>query len=237
MLPLSDDNPRAGSPIVTVSIIALCVLVFLWEALTASEAEIVSFALIPARLFGGSAILHDGITAVPAWATILTSLFLHGGVLHLGSNMLFLWIFGDNIEDAMGRLRFVFFYLTCGVASCVAQVAADPGSTVPIVGASGAIAGVLGAYIMLYPQANVRTLVFLGPFITVVRIPALIVLGLWFVIQFAVALTSGGVSEGVAVWAHVGGFVAGVALVPLLKRSDVALFQPARFPPFSRETN
>jgi len=152
--------------------------------------------------------------------------------------MLFLWIFGDNVEDAMGSLRFLIFYLVSGVAAASAQVTAYPSATDPMIGASGLIAGVLGAYILLFPRANVRTLVFLGLFVTVVRIPAAIVLGIWFVIQFWSALTSGGAdAEGVAVWAHVGGFVAGLILVAFRKRSELALFQPARTRPFTREAS
>jgi membrane associated rhomboid family serine protease len=240
MIPLSDDNPRHGIPVVTLAIIGSCVLIFLWQVSVTDQtgdAAILSLGVIPARLFGEFR-LPSNVIALPAWLTLFTSLFLHGGWLHLGSNMLFLWVFGDNIEDAMGRFRFIAFYLACGAAAALAQVAADPSATQPMIGASGAIAGVLGAYILLYPHANVRVLVFLGFFVTVIRIPAAIVLGIWFLVQFWSALSPGSAeAEGIAVWAHVGGFVAGLALVALLKRSEVTLFQPARTRPFTREAS
>jgi membrane associated rhomboid family serine protease len=238
MLPLSDDNPRQSIPIVTLAIIAICVSVFLWQltlSTQAGNAAVLALGLIPARLSGGLQPPAD-VIALPAWLTIFTSLFLHGGWFHLGGNMLFLWIFGDNVEDAMGHLRFIVFYLACGVAAALAQVAAGPSATEPMIGASGAIAGVLGAYILLYPRANVRTLVFLGFFVTVVRIPAVLVLAIWFLIQLWSALSPGSADAGgVAVWAHVGGFVAGLLLVAFRKRSELALFQPARTLPFTRE--
>jgi membrane associated rhomboid family serine protease len=163
-------------------------------------------------------------------------LFLHGGLLHLGGNMLFLWIFGDNVEDSMGHLRFIGFYFACGAAAALAQAVADPSAIEPMIGASGAIAGVLGAYILLHPRATVRTLIFLGFFVTIVRIPAAVVLGIWFLIQFWSALGAGTAeAQGVAFWAHVGGFVAGLILVPFLKRSEINLFQPPRSRPFARE--
>ena len=226
MLPLYDDNPRQSFPVVTLTIIGMCVSVFLWQLSMPAESEraiVLSFGLIPARFSGEFCLPVNAIT-IPAWLTVFTSLFFHLGWFHLGSNMLFLWIFGDNVEDAMGHLRFVIFYFACGAAAALAQVAASPSGVEPMVGASGAIAGVLGAYILLYPRANVRTLVLLGVFVTVVRIPAAIVLGIWFAFQFWSALGPG--SEGIAVWAHVGGFVAGLILVPFLKRSEISLLQP-----------
>jgi membrane associated rhomboid family serine protease len=238
MIPLSDDNPRHGTPVVTLAIIGTCVLIFLWQVSVAGQtgdAAVLSLGVIPARLFGDFH-LPAGVIAIPAWLTVFTSLFLHGGWFHLGGNMLFLWIFGDNVEDAMGRLRFIVFYLACGAAAALAQMAAHPLATQPMIGASGAIAGVLGAYIMLYPRANVRTLVFLGFFVTVIRIPAAIVLAIWFVIQLWSALVPGSAgAEGIAVWAHVGGFVAGLTLLAFRKRSELTLFQPARTRPFTRE--
>jgi membrane associated rhomboid family serine protease len=238
MFPLSDDNPRQSIPVVTLAIIGICVSVFFWQLSVAGQtgdAAILSLGVIPGRLVGDFR-LPAGVIAIPAWLTVFTSLFLHAGWFHLGGNMLFLWIFGDNVEDAMGRVRFIVFYLLCGAAAALAQVAAHPSATEPMIGASGAIAGVLGAYILLYPRANVRTLVFLGFFVTVIRVPAAIVLGIWFLIQFWSALGPGSAeTEGVAVWAHVGGFVAGLILVAFRKRSELALFQPARTRPFTRE--
>ena len=237
MFPISDDNPRIGTPYVTWSVIGACVLVFFWQvSLGASggESAIYEFGMIPARLFGTAA-LDPELTAVPAWSTVFTSMFMHGGWLHLGFNMLFLWIFGDNVEDSMGHARYLIFYLVCGVAAALAQAFVSPGSTIPMVGASGAISGVLGAYLLLHPRATVRTVIFLGVFMTMMHLPALIVLGLWFLMQLVSAAFSNSGEAGVAFWAHVGGFVAGMALVPLFKKRDVELFQPPRYRAFQVE--
>jgi membrane associated rhomboid family serine protease len=229
MFPLSDDNPRQIVPFVTWTLIGACVLVFLWQVSLGSAGNVAAFAfgMIPARLFG-QAELPPEIVTVPAWATLFTSMFLHGGWLHLGGNMLFLWIFGDNVEDSMGHARYLVFYFVCGVAAAMAQAIVNPGSAIPMVGASGAISGVLGAYILLHPQATVRTLIFLGFFVTIVHVPALIVLGLWFVMQLFSAASAPADAPGVAFWAHVGGFVAGMVLVPFFKRRDVGLLQAPR---------
>jgi len=236
MFPLSDDNPRQLTPYVTGSLIAACVLVFLWQLSlgSAGEAAFYGYGMIPARLLG-DAELPAGIPSVAPNATVFTSMFLHGGLLHLGGNMLFLWIFGDNVEDSMGHLRYLVFYLVCGVVAALAQAWVEPNSTVPIVGASGAISGVLGAYILLHPQATVRTLVFFGFFVTIVHIPAMLVLGLWFAMQFLSAAITPTGEGGVAFWAHVGGFVAGMILVSLFKKRDVALWQPPRSNAFKME--
>jgi membrane associated rhomboid family serine protease len=237
MFPISDDNPRIGTPYVTWSVIGACVLVFFWQvSLGASGGEIAiyEFGMIPARLLGTAA-LDPELTAVPAWSTVFTSMFMHGGWLHLGFNMLFLWIFGDNVEDSMGHARYLIFYLVCGVAAALAQAFVSPGSTIPMVGASGAISGVLGAYLLLHPRATVRTVIFLGIFVTMMHLPALIVLGLWFLMQLVSAAFSNSGEAGVAFWAHVGGFVAGMALVPLFKKRDVELFQPPRYRAFQVE--
>jgi membrane associated rhomboid family serine protease len=190
--------------------------------------------MIPARLFG-DAELPAGISAVSPSATLFTSMFMHGGLLHLGGNMLFLWIFGDNVEDSMGHVRFLVFYLVCGVAAALAQAWIDPTSTIPVVGASGAISGVLGAYILLHPRATVRTLVILGFFVTVIHIPAMIVLGLWFAMQFFSAFATPVGDGGVAFWAHVGGFIAGVVLVSFFKKRGVGLWQQPRSRSFQLE--
>jgi len=237
MFPIADDNPRLETPIVTWSIIAVCVLVFFWQlslGTTGGEIAVYEYGMIPARLFG-AAQLQPELAAVPAWATVFTSMFMHGGWLHIGFNMLFLWIFGDNVEDSMGHGRYLAFYLVCGVAAALAQAVVTPGSTVPMVGASGAISGVLGAYLLLHPHATVRTIVFLGVFATMLHLPAMIVLGLWFLMQLASAAFSTSGAPGVAFWAHVGGFIAGMALVPLFKKSGVKLFQPSRYRPFQIE--
>lgn len=227
-IPLYDDNPTRRTPVITIAIVALCVLVFLWQSSLGGRGEAVavfSYGVIPARLFG-YAELPPSIARVPAWATVLTSMFMHGGFLHLAGNMLYLWIFGNNVEDSMGRGRFVVFYLLCGMAAALAQGLADPASEVPMIGASGAIGGVLGAYLVLHPRANVRVLFWFFIIFRLFNVPALIVLGVWFIGQIASGVmtpTSGG---GVAFWAHVGGFVTGAALIPIFRRRDVALFAP-----------
>lgn len=237
MFPIADDNPHLETPIVTWSIIAVCVLVFFWQlslGTTGGEIAVYEYGMIPARLFG-AAQLQPELAAVPAWSTVFTSMFMHGGWLHIGFNMLFLWIFGDNVEDSMGHGRYLAFYLVCGIAAALTQALVNSDSTVPMIGASGAISGVLGAYLLLHPHATVRTIVFLGFFVTMMHLPALVVLGLWFLLQlFNAALSSSG-APGVAFWAHIGGFIAGMALVPLFKKSGVKLFQPSRYRPFQIE--
>jgi membrane associated rhomboid family serine protease len=229
MFPIADDNPRIETPMVTWSIIAVCVLVFFWQlslGTNGGEIAIYEFGMIPARLFG-AAELDPELVVVPAWSTVFTSMFMHGGWMHLGFNMLFLWIFGDNVEDSMGHARYLIFYLACGTAAALAQAVVNPDSTVPMVGASGAISGVLGAYLLLHPHATIRTVIFLGLFVTMMHLPALIVLGLWFLMQLVSAALSNSGAPGVAFWAHVGGFVAGMALVPFFKKRGVPLLQPS----------
>lgn len=237
MLPISDDNPRENFPAVTLFLIIACALVFLWQAALderSGVAALYAYGFIPARFFG-EARLPAALEVLPAWLTPVSSMFLHGGLLHLGGNMLFLWVFGDNVEDSMGRARFFVFYIACGIAAALAQAAADTASTTPMVGASGAIAGVLGAYILLHPRATVRTLVFLGFFVTIIRVPAMIMLGLWFLLQFVSAASRPIGDSGVAFWAHVGGFLAGMVLVPVLRRRRIDLLQPPRSAAFERE--
>ncbi len=224
MFPISDDNPEPGQPLVTWAIIAVCVAVFLWEmSLPAGDADraINQFGAVPAALFGSSA---TGVT--PAWATVFTSMFMHASLGHVGGNMLYLWIFGDNVELAMGRIRFLVFYLVCGVAAALAQALQAPESTIPLIGASGAISGVLGSYLLIQPFGRVRVLIMPLPFfVRVVTVPSLVVLGFWFVIQFLSGLSSDGAKGGVAFWAHIGGFIAGMVLTPIFKRRDVPLFR------------
>ena len=156
MFPISDDNPRIRTPMVTWSIIGVCVLVFLWQVSLGEEqgqVAVFQFGMIPARLFG-EAQLRSEFAAMPAWSTVLTSMFMHGGWLHLGLNMLFLWIFGDNVEDSMGHVRYLVFYLACGIAAAMTQALMNPDSTIPTVGASGAISGVLGAYVSFAPPRH-----------------------------------------------------------------------------------
>jgi membrane associated rhomboid family serine protease len=225
-LPLFVDSPTRRPAFLTWLIIIACTVTFLWQAglsRSAQEAIVYSLGVVPAVLFG-EAELPRRLQLVPAWATIFTSLFLHGGWLHLIGNMLYLWIFGENIEDAMSRPRFLVFYLACGAAAALAQSLAAPESTVPMIGASGAIAGVLGAYVLIYPRANVTMLLVIVIFVRFVRLPAIFVLGFWFIMQIvsgALTSTDGG---GVAFWAHTAGFLTGMVLLPLFKDRDVPLF-------------
>jgi membrane associated rhomboid family serine protease len=214
MIPLRDDNPVRAVPVVTIGVILLCTAVFLWQlSLTPGQAQAVVYLLgfMPALVFGHATI--EGPEWVPPGATILTSLFLHGSFLHLAGNMLYLWIFGDNVEDRVGRGRFVVFYLLCGVIAALAQALPDTRSTVPMIGASGAVSGILGAYFVLYPRA--RVLVVLPLFIVfyTMRVPALVVLGLWFGAQLLSSLLAEPGAGSVAFAAHVGGFVAGALLI------------------------
>jgi membrane associated rhomboid family serine protease len=216
VLPLSDNNPRSTTPVVNVLLIAINIFMFFWELSLGPDLDraLFSVAFIPARFWASP---HVGADVV----RIFISMFLHGGWLHLGGNMLYLWIFGDNIEDRLGHFRYFLFYLLCGVAATLAHAIFNPGSRVPSIGASGAIAGVLGAYILLFPRARVTTLIPIFFFITIREIPAVIVLGLWFVLQLFVGVTSLSVADaasqgGVAYFAHIGGFVAGMILVTLM---------------------
>jgi membrane associated rhomboid family serine protease len=215
MIPISDDNPTRRTPIVTWSILILCVGVFLWELSfdeTQFEAMIRSLGFTPRDFFGRG----DG----GEWLTILTSMFLHGGLMHLGGNMLYLWIFGNNVEDAMGHARYLIFYLVCGAAAALGQAIAEPGTTIPMVGASGAISGVLGAYLVLYPRVRVYALVPIGFLLTSIALPAWAMLIYWVGLQVLSGLLSADAGTGVAFWAHVGGFLAGVILVKQFARRD-----------------
>jgi len=221
VIPIKDSNPTERFPIVTVLLIAVNVAVSLYQMTLGEgreEAFLKAFALVPARLLSGD-IGHAG--PVPAGMTVITSMFLHGGPLHLVGNMLYLWIFGNKVEDAMGRVRFIVFYLLCGIAAAMSHALPFPGSEVPMIGASGAVSGVLGAYLLLYPRARVMTLFILGFFVRMIEIPAMVVLGFWFVLQFLNALSTPGTGGGVAWFAHLGGFVAGIALIGLFKRHNV----------------
>jgi membrane associated rhomboid family serine protease len=228
MFPISDDNPVRRTPIVTYALVAACVLVFLWQWSLGPAGEQIIYALgvIPARLFG-YADLPAELQLAPPWATVFTSMFLHGGLLHLGGNMLYLWIFGNNVEDSLSRPRYLIFYLLCGGAAALAQGLYAPQSEVPMVGASGAIAGVLGSYLIMHPRANVRVAIVFFVFVRIINMPAALVLGVWFLLQIvsgaAVPMSEEG--GGVAFWAHVGGFVAGMVLTPIFKRRDVQLLE------------
>ena len=208
MIPLKDDNPTSDRPIITYFIIGLCVAIFLIQLGTQSYKTgqlFFSYGLIPSVLMGHKQLPMD-LYAVPAYVTIFSSMFMHGGFMHLIGNMLYMWIFADNIEDNLGATRFIIFYLLCGIGAAMTQVLMDTHSQVPMVGASGAIGGVLGAYLINHP--NARVLVLIPYFIlTIVKIRALYVLGFWFILQF---ISSGG---GVAYAAHIGGFVSGMILI------------------------
>jgi membrane associated rhomboid family serine protease len=215
VIPLRDSNPTRRTPIVTLAIIAACFVVFAYElGLQASsmaelEAFVTRWGVVPADLM---AAWERGDWLSAETASLVTSQFLHGGWLHLLGNMLYLWIFGNNIEDRFGRIVFILFYLAGGMVAALAQVAIDPSSTIPMVGASGAIAASLGAYLVLFPRARITTLVFLGFFYQLINVPAIIVLGFWFILQLIDGVASLGATNaegGVAFFAHIGGFVAG----------------------------
>lgn len=213
MIPLRDENPTRTTPVVVYAIIALNVIVFLYNGAlrTGMHNPLAGYELVPAQLF-----THRDIgapTLVAPWLTIFTSMFIHANLLHIGGNMLYLWIFGNNIEDTLGHFKFLLFYLVAGVGAAMAHVLMGPMSVMPVVGASGAIAGVLGAYLLLYPRARVLTLVIFF-FAQAIELPASVILGWWIVIQvFNTALSSSHVGGGVAYAAHVGGFLTGYLLI------------------------
>ena len=227
MIPIKDDNPQILVPFATYTIVALNIAAWvLLQGMGSAQAlagSVCQFGLIPGELLG---VVAEG-TRLPLgagsvcvlgdsgnWYTTFTSMFMHGGWMHIIGNMWFLWIFGDNVEDAMGPVRFFVFYLLCGLAAAAFQVAADPGSQIPMVGASGAIGGVMGAYILLYPRVHVHMLFILVFYVTTIAVPAFLMLGYWFVVQVLSGVaTYGQDGGGVAFWAHVGGFVAGVVLI------------------------
>ena len=237
MFPYKDDNPTVLTPVVTVVIIVVTSAIWLFFQAGGAEPRLTQsvcdLGAIPARLFGhtvgpintprGPVAICTG-AAGGAWYTLVSSVFLHGGWFHLIGNMLFLWVFGDNVEDAMGHGRFVGFYLVCGVLAALAQVMTDQTSPLPLVGASGAISGIMGAYLVLYPTARVHTLIFLGFFVTRMTLPAYFMLLLWAALQFAgslPALAGASSSGGVAFTAHLGGFVAGAVLIKLFSKPDL----------------
>jgi membrane associated rhomboid family serine protease len=220
MIPISDDNPARLTPYVTWTLFAACVLIFFWQ-LTFSEAAeerlVASLGFTPANLFETPFELR--LYGFPwAWLTLISSMFLHGGFLHLGGNMLYLWIFANNVEDAMGHARFIVFYFACGIAAALAQGLADPHSTIPMVGASGAISGVLGSYVMIFPRARINVIIPLGIIFYPLKISAIYVVGFWFLLQLMNGLGTETGAGGTAWWAHLGGFFVGAALTPLLSQ-------------------
>lgn len=226
-LPLYDDNPTERPPVATWFLIGLCIGGFLWELGHDRREIFLSFGMIPAVLFG-TAHLAPVLQVLPPWATLVTSMFLHAGWFHLIGNMVFLWIFGNNVEDALGRCRYLLLYLGSGIAAALTQALSSPASHLPMVGASGAIAGVLGAYLLLYPWANVHVFLWIVIFFRIVTVPAWTLLGLWFAMQLASGLLRDPGKPGVAFWAHMGGFAGGLVLVALLRPPGVALLQPPR---------
>jgi membrane associated rhomboid family serine protease len=228
VIPLADDNPTRLTPVVTVGIIVVCVVEYLAQASLPREQTmelIYRHGAIPAVLTGQKELAPHLRSPWPAEATLISSMFLHGGFMHLAGNMLYLWIFGNNVEDALGHGRFVVFYGASGLVAVGAHIYSAPDSTLPMVGASGAISGVLGAYLLLYPRAQVTVLVPIGIILQLVRLPAVVVLLLWFLIQFLSNLASGGGETGGVAWmAHLGGFVAGMVLLLVLKPSQTPLF-------------
>jgi membrane associated rhomboid family serine protease len=209
MIPLRDIIPSRTTPTVTIALIVVNVLVFLYELTLGRAVEdfTLYFGLVPAAF---------------SWVAVFTSMFLHGGLFHVAGNMLYLWIFGDNVEDRMGHGRFLVFYLLCGTAAALAQTIAAPDSVVPMVGASGAIAGVMGAYFVLYPKSRIVTLVPLFFFFQIIEVPAIFFLGIWFLMQFLSGVGSivSAAQGGVAFWAHVAGFVAGISGVVVFRRPE-----------------
>jgi membrane associated rhomboid family serine protease len=250
MIPLKDDVPTRRFPIVTVTLIAINAIVYLafeqglWDLGTIGNERVIEFGAIPVELThpgtecaavaGGSAVQCGADSVVgnqaPTWITAVTSMFLHGSLLHLGGNMLFLWNFGNNNEDSMNRLVFVVFYLLGGLAALGLQVAMSPDSAIPTVGASGAIAAVLGAYARLYPRARVVTVVFIVIFFTIITLPALLVLGLWFLLQLLPAFSEpvSSTGGGVAYFAHIGGFLFGVLAIKLFANNVDEDYDQAR---------
>jgi membrane associated rhomboid family serine protease len=225
VIPLKDDIPSQAVPFMTLTLIGLNVLAFAYQlslhiepaAHRAAEEFVREFGIIPCRLTGHCRVPEDAAAPV---LTIFTSMFLHGGLLHLGGNMLYLWIFGNNVEDILGHVRFVLLYFGAGISAALAQTVVDPTSAIPMVGASGAVAGVLGAYLLLFPYATILTLVVFGFFWRFIHVPAVVVLGLWIVFQFLsgyFSLGAMGPEGGVAFFAHIGGFFVGMALLFVLR--------------------
>jgi rhomboid family protein len=217
VIPLKDDLPTGRVPVLTIALVAANVLAFLWQISVGVDQSVLRGGAIPYEILTFQDVEVRDV--VPPPFTILTSMFLHGGLGHIASNMLFLWIFGNNVEDALGRFRFLAFYVVSGIAAALAQAVAatiSGDALVPMVGASGAIAGVLAAYLVLFPQARVLTLFVIIVFIRLQYLPATFFIGFWFVLQ-VLAVVFGG-SPGVAVFAHIGGFVAGFLLVRVLGR-------------------
>ncbi|RLD04129.1 MAG: rhomboid family intramembrane serine protease [Chloroflexota bacterium] len=216
MIPIRDDNPTHSVPIITYLLIVVNILVFIFQTMLGSNNEsfVYQFALIPANV--------TSLISIGSLSNIFTSMFMHAGLAHIGGNMLYLWIFGDNVEDRMGSGNYFLFYIVGGVVASLAHIYSDPTSVIPTVGASGAIAAVLGAYLVLFPSQKVLTLIPLGFWLRMTLLPASLVLGAWFLFQLAQVIFSWGSPEvgGVAFWAHIGGFISGVVLGLLFKKPE-----------------
>lgn len=241
MIPIRDENQTRTVPYVMYALVALNIILYLIDLLgtrtigvyngstlvgTLQISGLWNYTMVPAQIIKGdpnlSAVIASNVPPMvhhspsPTWLTILTSMFLHANIWHIGSNMLYLWIFGNNIEDALGHVKFLIFYLLGGVAAALAHIFSDPNSLIPTMGASGAIAAVLGAYLYLFPKNRVLCLVFFGFFVTTVAVPAVVVLGIWFLLQFvSLGATHPSTSGGVAYYAHIGGFIAGIIMIIL----------------------
>ncbi len=221
-IPLFDDNPTRRTPIISWLIIGLCVMMFFWQSgMTDSQSyqTLLTYGVIPKRL-----LIDGGLFTLDGLFTIISSMFLHGGWLHLLSNMLYMWVFADNIEDAMGPVRFICFYILCGIGAALSQSVIDPSSTIPMIGASGGLAGLLGGYIMIHTRASVRVLFIILIFIRIISLPAWLVLGVWIATQFVAVPTALDGKGGIAYFAHIGGFITGMVCIPFFIRRDVKLF-------------
>jgi membrane associated rhomboid family serine protease len=229
MFPIHDDNPTRITPYVTYILLIACVLIFVWQLSLgdAQQQAVYSFGVIPSVLFASKSLPVE-LQILPAWLTIFSSMFLHGGWMHLIGNMLYLWVFGNNVEDSMGHRRFIVFYFLSGLLAALTQAVLNPDSEIPMIGASGAISGVLGAYLLLHPRARILVVIPVGILIYTPWIAAYWVLGFWFVLQIVNSLVSTSEMGGVAYGAHLGGFIAGMVLIPLFKYRHVRLFSPAR---------
>ena len=207
MIPLSDENPTRNFPLVTLLTIVANIWIYyemFFSATVSPELVFIQYGLIPYNL------INFPFTEYPA---IYSSMFIHSGFFHLAGNMLYLWIFGSNIEDVLGKFRFILFYVVCGTIAALGHIATDTGSITPLAGASGAVSGILGGYLVLFPYARVKTLIFIIIFVTIIRIPALVFLGLWIAMQVLNGMTISGDGAGVAWFAHIGGFLAGMILI------------------------
>jgi len=225
MIPLKDTQPTRTFPFVAILIILINILVYIWmdiiigaapDAATSQASLYFRYGIVPYEITTGNSIAgYPSIS--PVWLSVFTSMFVHGGFMHIAGNMLYFWIFGNNVEDYFGHFMFMIFYIASGIAAAAVQILTSPASQVPVIGASGAIAGIMGAYFFLYPRAKIKTLVFLFIFITFIQIPAFIFLLIWFAMQLTSGFSSFGSASGVAFWAHVGGFIFGFIVAVLAK--------------------